>query len=107
VNTGWSGGAFGTGKRMSIQHTRALLAAVLDGSLANAKFHAHPVFGLMMPSGVPGIPDDVLDPRRSWSDKAAYDRTARDLARQFEENFATFRSGVSEDVMASAIRAAA
>ena len=53
VNTGWSGGAFGTGKRMSIQHTRALLAAVLDGSLANARFHAHPVFGLMMPSGVP------------------------------------------------------
>ena len=107
VNTGWSGGAFGTGKRMSIHHTRALLRAVLDGSLANAKFTPHPVFGLMMPSGVPGIPDDVLDPRQSWADKAAYDRTARDLAGRFEENFATFQEGASEEVRASAIRAAA
>ena len=107
VNTGWSGGSFGTGRRMSIQHTRALLAAVLDGSLANAKYTAHPVFGLMMPSGVPGIPDDVLDPRQSWADKAAYDRTARDLAKRFEDNFATFSEGASEDVRASAIRAAA
>ena len=61
----------------------------------------------MIPSGVPGIPDDVLDPRQAWADKAAYDRTARDLAGRFEANFATFQDGVSEDVRASAIRAAA
>jgi phosphoenolpyruvate carboxykinase (ATP) len=107
VNTGWSGGAYGTGQRMPIQHTRALLRAVLDGSLAQARFHADPVFGLMIPSGVPGIPDDVLDPRQAWADKAAYDRTAHELAALFEANFATFQDGVSEDVKASAIRPAA
>ena len=107
VNTGWSGGAYGVGQRMPIKHTRALLRAVLDGSLAQAKFHADPVFGLMIPSGVPGIPDDVLDPRQAWVDKAAYDRTAGELAARFEANFATFQDGASEDVKASAIRAAA
>ena len=107
VNTGWSGGAYGVGQRMPIKHTRALLRAVLDGSLAQARFHPDPVFGLMIPSGVPGIPDDVLDPREAWADKAEYDRTARDLAARFEANFATFQDGVSADVKASAIRAAA
>ena len=107
VNTGWSGGAYGVGQRMPIKHTRALLKAVLDGSLAHAKFHADPVFGLMVPSGVAGIPDHVLDPRQAWADKAAYDCTAKELAARFEENFASFHDGVSEDVRASAIRAAA
>ena len=107
VNTGWSGGAYGVGQRMPIRHTRALLRAVLDGSLAKASFHPDPVFGLMIPSGVDGIPDDVLDPRQAWADKDAYDRTARDLAARFEANFATFQDGVSADVKASAIRTAA
>jgi phosphoenolpyruvate carboxykinase (ATP) len=107
VNTGWSGGGYGVGQRMPIKHTRALLQAVLDGSLAHAKFHADPVFGLMIPSGVPGIPDDVLDPRQAWADKAAYDRSARELAARFEANFASFQDGVSADVKASAIRVAA
>jgi phosphoenolpyruvate carboxykinase (ATP) len=107
VNTGWSGGAYGVGQRMPIQHTRALLRAVLDGSLAQASFHPDPIFGLMIPTHVAGIPDDVLDPRQAWADKAAYDRTARELAARFEANFATFQDGVSEDVKASAIRTAA
>ena len=107
VNTGWTGGKYGVGKRMAIGHTRALLRAVLDGSLAGAQFSPDPFFGLMIPRDVPGIPNDVLDPRRSWADPAAYDRTAADLVRRFEENFETFASAVGEDVKAAAIRAAA
>ena len=88
--------------------TRApLLNAVLDGSLARAQFHADPVFGLMVPTGVAGIPDSVLNPREAWPDGAAYDRAARHLASLFEQNFATFQDGASEEVRRSAIRAAA
>jgi len=107
VNTGWTGGSYGTGKRMAIGHTRALLRAVLDGSLNHAKFHADPFFGLMIPQDVPGIPNEVLDPRQAWADKAAYDRTAADLVARFEKNFETFAGVVGEDVKAAAIRAAA
>nr|WP_254070248.1 phosphoenolpyruvate carboxykinase (ATP) [Acidisphaera sp. L21] len=107
VNTGWSGGAYGVGQRMPIQHTRALLNAVLDGTLAQVKFVKDPVFGLMMPTGVPGIPDEVLNPRAAWDDKAGYDKAAHHLAALFEKNFATFQDGASEDVKNSAIRAAA
>ena len=107
VNTGWTGGAYGVGKRMAIGHTRALLRAVLDGSLQNAQFHADPFFGLLIPRDVPGIPNEVLDPRLAWADKAAYDRTARDLVGRFEKNFETFAGAVGEDVKAAAIRAAA
>ena len=107
VNTGWSGGQYGVGSRMAIRHTRALLRAALDGSLAQAEFKRDPYFGLMIPTKVPGIPDEVLDPRQSWADKAAYDRTATELVSRFEQNFATFESGVGEDVKAAAIRVAA
>jgi len=107
VNTGWTGGSYGTGKRMAIQHTRALLRAVLDGTLKDAEFHADPFFGLMIPRGVAGIPDEVLDPRLAWADRAAYDRTARDLVSRFEKNFDTFAGAVGDDVKAAAIRAAA
>jgi phosphoenolpyruvate carboxykinase (ATP) len=107
VNTGWTGGAYGVGKRMSIKHTRALLAAVLDGSLRDARYVRDPFFGLMLPQDVPGIPNDVLDPRQSWSDQAAYDAAARDLVGRFEKNFATFANSASDDVKAAAIKAAA
>jgi phosphoenolpyruvate carboxykinase (ATP) len=107
VNTGWTGGAYGTGKRMSIQHTRALLRAALDGSLAKAEFVRDPFFGLMMPKSVPGIPEGVLNPRESWADKDAYDKQAKHLVSLFEQNFETFAGAVGEDVKAAAIRAAA
>ena len=107
VNTGWSGGQYGVGSRMAIRHTRALLRAALDGSLARVEFKRDPFFGLMIPTHVPGIPDEVLDPRQSWADKAAYDRTAIELVSRFEENFAAFESGVGADVKAVAIRVAA
>jgi phosphoenolpyruvate carboxykinase (ATP) len=107
VNTGWSGGSYGTGSRMSIRHTRALLRAALDGSLAKVEYVRDPFFGLMMPKSVPGIPDNVLNPREAWADKAAYDRTAQNLVGLFEKNFSTFAGAVGDDVKAVAIRAAA
>ena len=107
VNTGWTGGQYGVGRRMSIRHTRALLRAALDGSLARAEFHAEPFFGLMIPTQVPDIPAEVLDPRHAWADKAAYDAAARVLLARFDENFATFSAHVGDDVRAVALRAAA
>ena len=107
VNTGWTRGAYGTGQRMSIQHTRALLSAVLDGSLKNARYERDPFFRLMFPQDVAGIPNEVLNPMLSWSDKAAYERAARDLVKRFEENFAKFHGLVTEEVKAAAVRAAA
>ena len=107
VNTGWSGGQFGVGARMAIRHTRALLRGALDGSLTRMAFREEPFFGLSIPAHVPGIPDEVLDPRQSWADKAAYDRMAMHLMERFEENFASFEVGVGDDVKAVAIRAVA
>jgi phosphoenolpyruvate carboxykinase (ATP) len=107
VNTGWSGGVYGVGSRMSIRHTRALLRAALDGTLAKAAFHRDPFFGLMIPDAVPGVPTEVLDPRQAWADKAAYDTTAADLVRRFEANFAAFAEYVDDDVRAVALKAAA
>ena len=107
VNTGWTGGGYGTGNRMSIEVTRTLLRAALNGTLAQAEFTPDPFFGLMMPKAVPGIPAHVLNPREGWADKAAYDRTARQLVGLFEQNFQTFSDAVGEDVLAAAIRAAA
>jgi phosphoenolpyruvate carboxykinase (ATP) len=107
VNTGWSGGQFGVGKRMSIKHTRALLRGALDGSLTKVDFHKEPFFGLAIPTHVPGVPDEVIDPRKAWADKSAYDRMAKHLIERFEANFTGFESGVGEDVKAVAIRAAA
>jgi len=80
--------------------------AALDGSLAQVEFRREPFFGLMIPAAVPGIPGDVLDPRQSWADKAAYDFTARDLVSRFERNFANFADHVGEDVRAIALKAA-
>ena len=106
VNTGWTGGPYGTGQRMSIAHTRALLAAVLDGTLRNAIYIREPFFGLMIPQGIPGIPDTVLDPRRAWPDPDAYDKAACDLVARFVANFTNFEASVTDDVRAAAIKAA-
>ncbi len=106
VNTGWVGGAYGVGSRMSIKHTRALLNAALDGSLRNAEYRTDPFFGLAIPVSVPGVPDEVLDPREAWADKAAYDAQAKHLVAQFVKNFDTFADVVGDDVKAAAIKAA-
>ncbi len=107
VNTGWSGGAYGVGSRMAIRHTRALLSAALDGSLARVAFRPDRFFGLMIPQSVPGIPDNILDPREAWADKAAYDAAARDLLARFERNFESFATHVGADVRAVALKAVA
>ncbi len=106
VNTGWSGGAYGTGSRMSIRHTRALLNAALDGSLAQVSFRKENFFGLMIPEAVPGIPSEVLDPRAAWADKAAYDTVAIKLVGMFEKNFQQFLGHVGADVHDIALKAA-
>ena len=107
VNTGWSGGAYGTGKRMSIAHTRALLGAALDGTLDRVPMKPDAAFGLSVPEACPGVPSDVLQPRNVWADKREYDRTANEVARRFEANFAKFAGAVDAQVRASGIRPAA
>ncbi|MBX3568135.1 MAG: phosphoenolpyruvate carboxykinase [Rhizobiaceae bacterium] len=104
VNTGWTGGAFGTGKRMPIRATRALLAAALDGSLARAEFRTDPNFGFAVPVAVPGVDTAILDPRSTWSDPAAYDRQARRIVGMFLKNFEKFEGHVDSHVSASAPR---
>jgi phosphoenolpyruvate carboxykinase (ATP) len=106
VNTGWTGGRYGVGKRMAIDHTRALLRAVLDGSLTGASFHPDPFFGLMIPRDVAGVPGEVLDPRRSWADSAAYDKAAASLVARFEANFEQFADSVGNSVKQAALHAA-
>jgi phosphoenolpyruvate carboxykinase (ATP) len=90
VNTGWSGGAFGVGQRMSLRHTRAMVHAALDGRLAQAEFITEPAFGLSIPTTCPGVPSEILAPRNAWADKAAYDAQAKLLAGKFAENFKKF-----------------
>ena len=90
VNTGWTGGPFGEGRRMPIVATRALLRAALDGELDGVEYRTDPLFGFEVPAEVPGVETRLLDPRSTWRDPAAYDRRARELARMFVENFARF-----------------
>jgi phosphoenolpyruvate carboxykinase (ATP) len=104
VNTGWSGGAYGVGKRMSIAHTRAMINAALDGALKDAPFVAEPFFGLQIPTAVPSVPSEVLNPRNAWVDKDAYDAQARKLAGLFAENFKKYEGHVATDVLAAAIK---
>ena len=98
VNTGWSGGAYGKGKRMSIAHTRAMVSAALDGSLAQVPTVADPIFGLQVPTSCPGVPSEVLVPRNTWQDKDAYDQAARNLAQRFKDNFNKFADQVTDEV---------
>src|SRR4029079_17422305 len=92
VNTGWSGGAYGVGTRMSRGHTRAMVHAALGGALDATKTRTDPVFGLAVPQAVPNVPTEILDPRGTWSDAAAYDTQAKKLAEMFRKNFEKFGS---------------
>jgi phosphoenolpyruvate carboxykinase (ATP) len=106
VNTGWTGGAYGTGQRMPIAATRALLSAALDGSLAGVAFRRDPNFGFEVPVAVPGVDPSLLDPRSTWADPAAYDAQAARLVAMFADNFAQYEPHVTADVKAAALRAA-
>jgi phosphoenolpyruvate carboxykinase (ATP) len=94
VNTGWTGGAYGTGSRMKLAHTRAMVTAALSGALDRAEFVKDPVFGIEVPTAVPGVPGEVLTPRNTWADKDAYDAQAKKLAEMFRKNFAAFEKQV-------------
>ncbi len=103
VNTGWTGGAYGTGSRMPIRATRALLTAALNGSLAGGQFRRDPNFGFDVPVSASGVADDLLDPRRTWADGAAYDAQAKKLVGMFAENFGQYIPHIDADVKAAAI----
>jgi phosphoenolpyruvate carboxykinase (ATP) len=106
VNTGWTGGIYGTGSRMPIRVTRALLNAALDGSLNDAEFRTDPNFGFQVPVSVPGVEPRILNPRETWADKAAYDVKAKALVGMFVANFAQFADHVDAGVRESAPKAA-
>ena len=105
LNTGWTGGAFGVGRRMKLAHTRAMVHAILRGDLTSAPTETDPVFGLQLPSAVRDVPPEVLRPRETWADKAAYDAQAKKLAEMFRKNFEKFGSFASEAVKGAGPRA--
>ena len=90
INTGWTGGPFGVGERMKLRYTRAMLKAAFNGDLDNVEYATHNVFGLQMPTSCPDVPSEVLNPRDTWPDKAAYDAKARELFEMFETNIKKF-----------------
>jgi phosphoenolpyruvate carboxykinase (ATP) len=101
VNTGWSGGAYGVGRRMEIAHTRAMIRAALSGALDRVAYEKDPIFNLEIPKSCPDVPSSVLRPRDTWVDGAAYDAQARKLARMFRDNFKIFEASVDADVLAA------
>jgi phosphoenolpyruvate carboxykinase (ATP) len=101
INTGWSGGPYGEGRRMSLAITRALIDAIHDGRLADAAYEVDPRFGLAVPQSCPDVPAEVMHPRSTWADPARYDEAADKLARQFIENFRKFESAASQAVAAA------
>lgn len=104
INTGWSGGGYGVGQRMKIAHTRAMVTAILDGRLRDVPTATDPIFGLHLPTACPGVPAEVLNARDTWTDKAAYDQKAKDLAAKFVANFQQFADKVEPQVAAAGPR---
>jgi phosphoenolpyruvate carboxykinase (ATP) len=98
VNTGWTGGPYGVGSRMSLAHTRAIIDAIHIGTLKKTETVADPIFGVHVPKHVPGVPDDVLVPRQTWKDEAKFDETARKLASLFKKNFEKYEDQASEAI---------
>ena len=98
INTGWSGGSYGTGNRIKIAYTRAMLKAALEGNLDNIETFKDPFFGLQVPKSIPGVPEEILNPKDTWSDKAKYDETAKKLVKMFHENFKEFEKDASDAV---------
>jgi len=101
VNTGWTGGRFGVGKRISIRHTRALLNAALEGKLDKVKYRKDKLFGFEVPLSCPDVPADVLDPAESWGSKDEYWKKYDALAARYIENFKLFADGCSPEVVAA------
>lgn len=102
INTGWSGGSYGTGERMKLRFTRSMITAALEGKLDNVNYETHEVFGLSMPTDCPDVPVELLNPRNTWADKAAYDAKANELAEKFVNNFEKFKEFANEEIMSAA-----
>jgi phosphoenolpyruvate carboxykinase (ATP) len=102
VNTGWSGGPYGVGQRMSLSITRALISAALNGDLDDVDYEIHEIFGLAMPKACPDVPTEVLRPKKSWADKQDYNDKANHLAKEFNKNFEKFADGASTEVLSAA-----
>lgn len=101
VNTGWSGGAYGTGSRMSLKHTRAIIDAIHNGELTNAETENFDVFNLRIPKAVTGVPSEILNPRSTWADKDAFDKQVKQLASMFQESFKKYEDRASPEVLAA------
>jgi phosphoenolpyruvate carboxykinase (ATP) len=99
VNSGWSGGPYGEGKRMKIEVTRALLDAVFSGQLNDVACTPDPIFNVLIPNECPGVPTEVLTPKNTWKNKDAYDRKAAELAKRFQKNFKKFREDVDDAIV--------
>ncbi|HRO71816.1 MAG TPA: phosphoenolpyruvate carboxykinase (ATP), partial [Chitinophagaceae bacterium] len=104
INTGWTGGPYGIGSRMKLKYTRAMITAVLEGKLNDARFETHSIFDMAMPLECPGVPVEVLNPRNTWTDPSAYDEKARFLAKLFIQNFEKYKDGVSAEIIAAGPR---
>ncbi len=104
VNTGWTGGPYGVGSRIKLRYTRAIIDAIHSGELARAETVEDPTFGFAIPTRCPGVPSDLLVPRRTWNDPVAYDVAAADLGRRFQENFRVFQQEAPEEILAAAPR---
>ncbi len=101
VNTGWTGGPYGVGRRMDIDHTRSMVRAAIDGRLADVSFRRDPFFGIDVPTEVPGVPASFLDPRKTWADPTAYDEQAGRLAAMFDVNFEAYADGTPDEIRAA------
>ena len=99
INTGWTGGPYGTGSRMKLKYTRAMITAALNGELNSVAYKHDPFFGLAVPQSCPNVPAEVLNPKDTWVDKEAYDKKAKELAGQFKNNFTKFESFSNEEIM--------
>jgi len=107
INTGWSGGSYGTSERIKLRYTRAMITAALDGDLENVAFREHPVFGLQMPEDCPNVPNEILNPRDTWADASKYDAIAQDLANRFHKNFTQFADNCSAEILSGGPKAKA
>ncbi|MCR9173496.1 MAG: phosphoenolpyruvate carboxykinase (ATP) [bacterium] len=102
VNTGWSGGSYGVGERMSLKYTRAMITAAMNGKLDNVEYVTQPVFELSIPTSCEGVPSEILNPKDTWADKAAFDETANSLANKFVANFAQYEAETSQAILSAA-----
>ncbi|MDH3716861.1 MAG: phosphoenolpyruvate carboxykinase (ATP), partial [Planctomycetota bacterium] len=105
--TGWSGGAYGVGSRIKLPYTRAIIDAIHSGDLASVATEEDPTFGLQVPTTCPGVPSEILVPRNTWSDTAAFDETAKKLAGLFNDNFAKYADQASAKISAAGPKEAA